>query len=59
MVGTTMGFLAEIVEAVVPQISLLNPAEMATVEYGCLLHLPLRGFYFSPLKRKAHGLLSG
>jgi hypothetical protein len=47
-VDTTTGISAEIVEDVVPQTSSPNPTEMPVVVYGCLLHLLLRGFYFSP-----------
>jgi hypothetical protein len=47
-VGTTMGIPAQTMETVVPQTSSLNLVEMPTVVYGCLLHLPLRGFSFSP-----------
>jgi hypothetical protein len=43
-----MRILAEIVEVVVPQTTSPNPMEMPTLVYGRLLHLPLRGFYFSP-----------
>jgi hypothetical protein len=47
-VGTTTGILTENVEVVVPQTSSLNPMKMPIVVYGCQLHLPLTGFYFSP-----------
>jgi hypothetical protein len=46
-VGTTMRIPAKIVEVVVPQTSSPNPVEMPIVVYGRLLHLTLRGFYFS------------
>jgi hypothetical protein len=47
MVVTTTRIPAEIVQAVVPQTTSLNPVEMPTIVYGQLLYLPLRGFYFS------------
>jgi hypothetical protein len=38
-VGTTARFLVEIVEALAPQISPLNPAEVPAVAYEHLFHL--------------------
>jgi hypothetical protein len=58
-VGTTTGISAELVEAVVQQTSSLNPAEMPTLVYGRLLHLPLRGFYFSSTQTEGTGATVG
>jgi hypothetical protein len=40
IVGTTMGFLVEIVEALAPTISSLNPVEVPTVTYEYLFCPP-------------------
>jgi hypothetical protein len=59
-VGTTAGFLVEIVEALVPQTSPPNPAEVPAVACEQLFRLPLRGHFFvTHSNRKARGLLSG
>jgi hypothetical protein len=54
-----MGILAEIVEVVVPQTTSPNPAEIPPIVYGCLLHLLLRGFYFSPTQTEGTGATVG
>jgi hypothetical protein len=58
-VGTTTGISAEIVEVVVPQTSSLNPTKIPIVVYGHLLHLPLRGFYFSSTQTEGMGATIG
>jgi hypothetical protein len=59
-VGTTARFRVEIVEALAPQISPLNPAEVPAVAYEHLFHLPSIGHSFlPPAQWKVRGLLSG
>jgi hypothetical protein len=58
-VGTTTGIPAEIVEVVVPQTSSPNPTKMPTIVYGRLLHLPLKGFYFSQTQMEGTGATVG
>jgi hypothetical protein len=57
--GTTTGILTKIMEVVVPQTSSSNLVKMPTVLYGCLLHLLLRGFNFSPTQMEGTGATVG
>jgi hypothetical protein len=45
-VGTTVGFQVEIVEALAPQISPINPMEVLTVAYENLFDFSLKGHFF-------------
>jgi hypothetical protein len=57
--GTTTGILTKIMEVVVPQTSSSNLVKMPTILYGCLLHLLLRGFNFSPTQMEGTGATVG
>jgi hypothetical protein len=57
MVGTTEGFPIEIVEALAPTISPLNPTEVPAITYKHLLCLPSKGHFSPPAQQKALGLL--
>jgi hypothetical protein len=46
LVGTTMGFWVETMEALASQTLPLNPAEVPTVLYDHLFRLLLRGHFF-------------